>query len=192
MNRQEYILRLKAGLQGMPATEIQDILSDYEEHFDIGISKGKTEEEISKELGDPNTIAGNYKSSYNQSNYDQTISANYSNDNTRKLIMIFLLGLFNIIIVLGPYLAILGMLLSIYGLGLAFILGGISLMLGLPFAFLHFISNPHILTSLSFGIGLGSLGILAIILAVFLTKLIYQLTVKYIKWNVDLVNKGGF
>ena len=53
MNRKEFIDKLKLYLQGMPESEIQDILSDYEEHFNIGISKGKSEEEIANELGEP-------------------------------------------------------------------------------------------------------------------------------------------
>ncbi len=43
MRRKEYLDRLKTYLQGLPIDEIQDILTDYEEHFDIGISKGKSE-----------------------------------------------------------------------------------------------------------------------------------------------------
>lgn len=194
MNRSEFIFRLKASLQGMPTSEVQDILSDYEEHFEIGISKGKSEEEITKELGDPGDIANSYRSSFNSS-YSDTINNNQttsSNDNTRKIIMTLLLGFFNLIIVFGPYMAILGVLFGIYGIGLSFIVTGIALLFGLPFSFINYIPSPHILTSLSFGIGFGALGILAIILAVFLTKLIYQLTVKYVKWNIELVNKGGF
>lgn len=40
--------------------EIADIVRDYEEHFNIGISKGKMEEEISAELGDPVELAKNF------------------------------------------------------------------------------------------------------------------------------------
>lgn len=47
MNRNDYINKLRISLQGLPNSEIQDILSDYEEHFGIGISKGKSEEEFS-------------------------------------------------------------------------------------------------------------------------------------------------
>lgn len=194
MNRKEFIDRLRVNLQGLPMSEIQDILSDYEEHFDIGLSKGKSEEEIARELGDTRDIASNYRTSYKSNYNDEIINTNTtnSNDNSRKFLMILLVGFFNLIIVFGPFMAVLGVLMSIYGIGLSFIIGGIALLFGLPFSFINFIPSPHILTSLSFGIGLGALGFLGIILAVYLTKSIYQLTVKYIKWNIEIINKGGF
>lgn len=93
MNREEYLKQLKAALQGLPEDELQDILYDYKEHFDIGLSKGKSEAEISMELGDPREVAHNYKSisssnhadnDYvsNDNNYDKDI--NFSKDVSRK------------------------------------------------------------------------------------------------------------
>lgn len=60
MNREEYLKQLKAALKTLPEDELQDILYDYEEHFDIALSKGKSEEEISAELGDPKEVAKNH------------------------------------------------------------------------------------------------------------------------------------
>lgn len=191
MNRKEFIDKLRINLQGMPAAELQDILSDYEEHFDIGLSKGKTEEEISKELGDPRDIADGYKSSFKSSYNDNSNTASYnpSNDGVRKALIIALLVGFNLIVILGPYMALIGILLGIYGVSIGLIFGGIGLLLGIPLSFFNFIPNLHIITTLSFSVGLGALGVLGIILAVILTKFIYQITVKYINWNIELVNK---
>lgn len=50
MNKAEFIGNLRHELKGIPENEIDDILYDYEEHFQIGLSKGKTEEEIAMEL----------------------------------------------------------------------------------------------------------------------------------------------
>lgn len=191
MNKKEFIDKLKIHLQGMPESEIQDILSDYEEHFDIGISKGKSEEEIAKELGDPIDIAESYKTSYKNTNSNDSniYSYNTSNDGVRKALIIALLVAFNVIIVLGPYMAIFGIILGMYGVAIGFVFGGIGLLIGVPLSFFNFIPNLHIITTLSFSVGLGALGVLIFILAVFLTKFIYQITVKYIKWNIELVNK---
>jgi uncharacterized membrane protein len=52
MNKMEFLKKLEAKLKGLPVNDIKEILSDYEEHFRIGLEKGKTEEEISVELGD--------------------------------------------------------------------------------------------------------------------------------------------
>ena len=44
----------------MPEKERRDILLDYEEHFNSGLSEGKTEEEIVSELGTPEEVAAEF------------------------------------------------------------------------------------------------------------------------------------
>jgi len=60
MTREEYLATLKSALHSLPESDIADIARDFEEHFSIGLSQGKTEHEISAELGDPATVAGTY------------------------------------------------------------------------------------------------------------------------------------
>lgn len=188
MNKKEYLELLKISLQHLSLDELNDILSDYEEHFEIGISKGKSEEEISEELGHPKEVASNYKTAF-RSSFDNN-SFNVSiNDDTRKALIILLLVFFNLVIILGPFIGVVGLFLGLYGASIAFVVGGISLLFGLPFIFFTPIPAPHMLTSISFGIALGGLGILGVILSIYLTKLFYGLIVKYIKWNLELVNK---
>lgn len=61
MTKNEYIKRLKEKLVYLPIDQVDDILYDYEEHFQIGIEHGKTEDEIAKELGKPEMIAAQYR-----------------------------------------------------------------------------------------------------------------------------------
>ncbi len=193
MSRKEYLELLRIYLQNLPIFEVEDILSDYEEHFDIGISKGKSEEEISKELGDPKEVANNYKTNYKSSYSDSDYSRNvdYSNDNTRKLLITLLIVAFNLIVVLGPYLGLVGLLMGLYGISISLFVGGVVALFGSPLSFFTALPAPHILTSVSFSIGLIGLSILAGILAVYLTKQFYRLTLKYINWNIELINRGG-
>lgn len=188
MNRRDYLNKLKINLQGLPTDEIQDILSDYEEHFDIGISKGKSEEEIAIELGDTREVAGGYHSNYRPS-HNVSSPKNNSNDNSKKILLSLLLIVVNIIVLFAPTMAIFGFLIGIFGTGIGLTFGGIGLILRLPFGI--FIGNayPHILTSLGFGVGLGSLGVLVFILAAFLAQLLFKLINKYIKWNIELINR---
>lgn len=146
MNRKEFIDKLKLNLQGMPYTELQDILSDYEEHFDIGISKGKTEEEIAKELGDPRDIADGYRASYKNTNNNGHTKSSYStsNESLRKALIIAMLVAFNLIIIFGPFMAIFGLVMGIYGVGLGLLFGGIGLLFGIPLSFFNFI--PQLLS----------------------------------------------
>ncbi len=186
MNKREYLFQLERYLQGFPEGEVVDILSDYEEHFHIGISKGKTEEEISNELGMPREIAKTYRGNYRD---DTTRADNHNtNDNTRRLLIGLLLIFFNLVIVLGPFLAIVGLLLAVFVIGIGFIIGGFFAFIGSPLVLLTPIPAPHILTSLSLGIGFIALGILGLILATYLSKLFIQLTVRYGRWNLNLIN----
>lgn len=60
MNKQQFIESLKKELTMNKAQNIEDILSDYEEHFAGALEAGKSEEQIIKALGSPAEIAQNY------------------------------------------------------------------------------------------------------------------------------------
>lgn len=60
MTKQEFLQHLKVHLQPLPAAEREDILADFEEHFQAGAESGKTEEQICAELGNPYTCALQY------------------------------------------------------------------------------------------------------------------------------------
>lgn len=52
MNKQEYMEDLKRRLCIFPEELSGEIMEDYEEHFRVGMSRGKSEELICDELGD--------------------------------------------------------------------------------------------------------------------------------------------
>jgi len=60
MNKTEFIDVLEKSLIRLPKADRDDILSDYEAHFAIGVENGKTEEEVSASLGDPHELAMTY------------------------------------------------------------------------------------------------------------------------------------
>ena len=51
MSKEEYINNLKGALQEFEEDLVQEIVTDYEERFIVGIENGKTEEQIMVELG---------------------------------------------------------------------------------------------------------------------------------------------
>lgn len=61
MRKDDYRRELRYSLQGMAEEEKSEIASNYEEHFQVGSSHGKSEEEISKSLGSPRTIRRSYR-----------------------------------------------------------------------------------------------------------------------------------
>lgn len=53
MNKSEFIAAMEQRLLRLPKSERDEILNDFEVHFVNGLAEGRTEEEISAELGDP-------------------------------------------------------------------------------------------------------------------------------------------
>ncbi len=60
MNKEEFLRDIEKSLNSISEKERTEILYDYKEHFIVGKSKGKTEEEICLELGNPQDIASSY------------------------------------------------------------------------------------------------------------------------------------
>lgn len=60
MTKTEFLQQLYNHLLPLSQSERNDIISDFEEHFAVGLESGKTEEQICKELGDPYTCALQY------------------------------------------------------------------------------------------------------------------------------------
>ena len=60
MNQQIFIETLKKHLKENKVTDIDEILSEYLEHFNYKLEDGYSEEEISKKLGEPIFLASQY------------------------------------------------------------------------------------------------------------------------------------
>ena len=61
MNQQAFLASLDGALAGMPPDQRADIASDYQRHFIDGMSRGRSEDEIARALGDPRKIALEFK-----------------------------------------------------------------------------------------------------------------------------------
>lgn len=84
MSKNEFLSILANGLKDFPEKELADIIFDYQEHFTVGLSNGKTEEEIIDELGNPYELVYQYRSAYLekvQTTEDTTSS--YTEDDTK-------------------------------------------------------------------------------------------------------------
>ncbi len=63
MNKNEFMHILQQELKVLGPETVTDILADFEEHFANGLARGKSEAEITAELGDPLEIAQQYMDS---------------------------------------------------------------------------------------------------------------------------------
>jgi len=61
MTKKEFMAELRQALSNNKVNNIDEIVADYDEHFAHALAQGKTEDEISKKLGSPDTIAKAYE-----------------------------------------------------------------------------------------------------------------------------------
>ncbi|SFR68258.1 DUF4097 family beta strand repeat-containing protein [Anaeromicropila populeti] len=84
MNKIEYLNALKEALKDTDDSVMEEILSDYEEHFQVGIEKGKSEEQICEELGTIDDLVEEIKGVYNTDNQEGKYKNSQQSDSKSK------------------------------------------------------------------------------------------------------------
>jgi len=187
MNKKEFLGRLSELIKDIPEEEKKDILFDYEEHFRIGLEKGRKEEEIAASLGDPKVIAKQSRASCILKEAEKTTSAS----NIIKAIFAAVgLGFFNLVIVLGPAMGLIGILVALFASAFAITISGVAVLfgtlLGPVFAWNVYIPFAAVV-SIPLGIGLTALGLLSLIGTFYLTKFFYKFSISYLKMNLQII-----
>ncbi len=182
MTKDEFLNKLNEALRGLSLNERQDILQDYQEHFVIGLEEGKTEAEIAERLGSPNSIAKELLASYHIERVEQSFTAG---NIIRAIWAVIGLGFFNLIIVLGPFIAIVGVICTLWVASLGFTLAPLLVI----FDFLVHTGTFEFF-NLFVSIGLCGLGILLGLGMFFVTKVFTKGFIRYLKFNVSLVRGG--
>ena len=185
MNKNEFLEQLSSSLQNMPNSEKKDIISEYETHFISGKQDGISEEEISKKLGNPKTIAKELNVSYAISNADNRRSLK---NIMTALFSVMSLSVLNFICIIIAFFLLLFLLPLLLALIIATPLLIISpiLLIGLGFfKGFHQISYSDVYNVfIAFCIGL-----LISVISYQLIKHIYSLLVKYLKWNLAILQR---
>lgn len=180
---------LNASLAGFSTEERSDIIYDYEEHFSIGLQSGKSEDEICRELGDPDNIAKQYKIN---STIERASSVPSAGNIFRAVLASIGLGLMNLIFVLGPFLGVAAILFALWVTSCSIIFAGIitTFSIVLSAIFPGFVSLSGFIPPIAvilFGIGLTALGLLLFMGSSNIYKLFFRCTVKYLKMNINII-----
>jgi len=186
MNKNEFIEILKSNLSKLPKDEIDDIIYDYEEHFRIGLENGKAESEICSELGNPKAISKQFFA--DKSLQIATNNTTYKNT-LRAIFAIAALGFFNLVLVLGPFIGLVGVIISFYATGISFVFSGVATFFASlldPFVEAIYV-DMNIISALCFSIFFVCIGLLILIGTFYLTKILLNILMKYLKWNLDLI-----
>jgi uncharacterized membrane protein len=191
MTKNEFIGVLNSQLSGTTEDERKDMLYDYEEHFRFAKEEGKSEEKICEELGDPKEIVKQYNINYKVQRAEE-------NPSTRNILSAVLaglsLGFFNLIMVIPVYLGLIAVLLGLFSIAVSFALVGIALIFSpvlvalVPQGYVNVGMNTA--AAIFFGIGFAALGTLFFIGDCYVVKYFYKLTIKYLRWNVNIIKNS--
>ncbi len=110
MNKREFMYTIEKALEGYSEDEKNDILYDYEEHFRIGDENGKSEKEIIEELGDPISIANQYRRTEQKHEY---VMMESRERNIAVTVIAAIALLFLNFIIIGPFIGLIGALITI-------------------------------------------------------------------------------
>lgn len=131
MTRNAFIRRLRAGLKGMPQADVEDIVADYEAHFEAGLAEGRSEEEVAEALGNPGRLARELRFEAGFRNWE----ADRSPASAWGAILAFMgLATIDILILLPIVLPVIGVVFGLFlAVVLIFFAGGFVLIAG-PFS----------------------------------------------------------
>lgn len=186
LSKKEFLQSLKSGLKGLPDEEIDSILDDYKEHFDVAKSKKKRESTVVKSLGDPKQIAKQFKAEYV---FKKAENKQSFGNISRAVFASVGLGFFNLVFTLGIFLGLVGTLIGLFAAAIGIFFGGIATMAAgfiIPITiFSSFVFPPII--GIFIGLGLICFGIIFFIGNCYLTKWFYKLVLLYLNFNLRII-----
>ena len=187
-NEQEYIRILTSRLSGtLPKEDLEDLLSDYREHFRLGKAEGRSEDELFRSLGSPDEVAKEIRATHLVRKAEHTCSCR----NIFHAVAATLgLGLFNLVFVLVPFILLVVMLLFVFLIGVVFTLFGPA---AFVYALLQLLGFPSFsiwqspLAGVFFSVGMTAVGLLLVIGDFYLARFFYHLGIRYLKWNIHMI-----
>lgn len=187
MTQSEFLTSLDAALIKYKVKDRFRIIDHYKHQLDQAGSNSEDLEKILSRFGDPDQIAATYRKK-ETSQPVEPVGIKF----LKSLFIGIGLLLFNLIFVLGIYAGIWGIVIGFLGGGIGLFFSGIAFLVStffsLPGVFhLPLILIEHPVLMGSSGILLIGSGSFLIILSIWFIKYWCILTVKYVKWNIQLI-----
>lgn len=190
MTKEQFLTQLKRSISGLKEAEKKEILYDYEEHFRMGLENKKTEEEIAESLGNPKVLGKSFKI---DAFLGESKEGSRAVSVLRAVLTSLSLGFLSAVFILGPFTALVSVFISFWAAAGALALSGVA-------AIFILILQPLLPDVISFGgqniafvifssIGVSAIGLMAIIGMVRLSKWIFLVVEKYIRFNLRIIKK---
>ncbi|MBC7396823.1 MAG: DUF1700 domain-containing protein [Bdellovibrionales bacterium] len=191
MKRQEFINELRKSLAHLPAGEREDILRDQEEYLHEAELAGRKEDEVIQALGDPGQLAVSLNVESKIHLIEKSTSfPNRVRSTVGAVLATLALAPFNFIFVLWPFMLAVIFNLIAWCFALSAFLFSL-LLFGILIFKLIFISVGFWtqLSAFFFALGLVGIGVLILYGMVKATKVFIDLTLAYLKWNLNLIKR---
>ncbi|HIW35090.1 MAG TPA: DUF1700 domain-containing protein [Candidatus Paenibacillus intestinavium] len=184
MNKDQFLTILRKELKSMPGKDQKELLEDYETHYAFGEQTGKSEEEISLELGNPFELAREALEEYKRDS-PHLMKKSASDSMTRTIFAV--IGLFS----LNFILAVVPIGLSIWAVWLSLLVSAAAMIVAPLLVLVDFISISQFAAGKFFAtLAISGLGIFLLAACIYLGKMLLQLTKSYYNWNIRVI-KGG-
>jgi uncharacterized membrane protein len=185
MNKITYLEQLKKSLSNLPKAYTDEILKDYENHFEEGILLGKPEEKIANDLGNLKVIASEIIAQY----YTENSSELKSKNNISNILFLLSnagIGALNMVVILPLVLSVSACVVCIYACD--------YMLLFMPIAFVLHLIFPSL--SITIGTANGSIllqliiTVICVVSGYLLHKLLKTYTRNFFKWVAMYVVKS--
>lgn len=188
MNQKEFLNKLQIELESRQISNIPDIIKDYEDHFFFGLAKGKSEQEISESLGDPDSIAKAFHTEKLVQNFKKQKSGPFPWKLAFQIIgKLLILAPFNLLILFFPGIPFFAVLFASWIITGALLIMGISSLTAIPFLSAL---DPHLwwfLTGLFGSLSLISLALFLTLFLFWLTTSLLKILISYLEWNTRFI-----
>jgi len=195
MNRQQFMQAMEVVLRPMDRLERAELLADYAQKFTLGLREGKSEEDITRELGHPEEIARKVLGErYNANAYSHTSDRDpfdgptfremkpHVNHNraTRNFFVGIGLIFLNLTLMIPIGLSLWSVWLTIASLSL---LALAPVAAAFDYLYLNHLETTEIFVA----IGLFGIGILFALASKFVFIAFKNVTLHYIRWNINVM-----
>lgn len=183
MSKQEYLQLLNRYLTRVSPEERKDIINEYETHFISGKEAGKTEDEISQELGNPKEIGREMSAS---AAMDKAETSRNASNVTNAVLAVMGLGILNFFVITIVIATLFSVLLSLGVATLTFLATPLFLLIkGMIDGFGAIVPLDIYISFTCFGIGM-----MLFTITYLAYKWSFVLFMKYLRWNIKVV-KGS-
>jgi uncharacterized membrane protein len=189
MTKQEFLKNLREELERHKVQNVTDILADYEEHFDHGLSKRKSEEDIARGLGFPSTIAKAYKTEHMINEIKDPEKGFQLGLALSVIGRLIVIAPFNFIVLFIPGIVIFAILAAGWSIALALASTALA-----AFTFIPAITELSAtawawIATICTSFGLLGMALISGMLMFVISKYILLSLISYLQWNIKFVTQ---